>query len=80
MTEETVRQLIKILMLLKKNISVLSKKYGLYFIIWMIFILLIQSIVFSHVKLEAVIFTLLAISLLLSYVTEKIMKLIKKFI
>ena len=67
-------------MLLKKNISVLSKKYGLYFIIWMIFILLIQSIVFSHVKLEAVIFTLLAISLLLSYVTEKIMKLIKKFI
>jgi len=65
MIEQNAKAIIKILFKLSKN-------YGPYFVFWLVIIFCIYNFLFEYVELESVIFSLIAISLLLSILTKKV--------
>jgi len=51
-------------------------KYGACFVFWVIVLLIVYYLLFEFVSLESVIFTLIAFSLILSFLTKKVSQLI----
>ena len=61
-----------------KILRKLSAEYGWYFIVWMIVIFIAYKVLYRHVELQSVIFSLIAISFILSVVCKKIILLIRR--